>query len=454
MTWLYALMIYPVLPLMYVQMRNEVKAKKNTILGVTLPYSVLGDPETELLCAAYKHTLLVWLILLHALFALCLFLGKMSYIFGGTMLWMMAVLGVYFGIYVRYHNKLHVWKLAQGLSPAGEASATDIRVDIETLSKSAPKNSVWWYAFPIAISLALPLYFFFAQPQAADRLPMLIGSATITFMIVLCMATDIALRRRSEAVSEESEINTALTQARRGHWRRCCLWCSYLTAFMGVLLILMVRKLIPEFWGMAGVTLYVFGILYISLKCEFACRHAQERLAGKLLNAVDTDAQWPLGMFYYNKKDPHLLVHARVGTNSTFNLARPLGKLIMGFCALCILSIPLIAAFLISEETSGIQISAQQEQLTLKHGLTSKEISLAEVSDVELLETLPKSYRVIGTGLPNLLKGTFTMEGYAKSCYFCLDPGKAPFVTFLSGGERYVFNYEDVKDIPELGIQK
>ncbi len=441
MTWLYALILYPILPLMYFQMRNETKPKKNIVLGVTLPYSALQNEEVLAISEAYKRKLTLSLLLLHIPLLLMLLAKKVSFLFGGMLLWLTAVLGLFFLLYVRCHNRLRLWKRTRNISQDSTSGGAPVCVDVEAIAKGAPQNSMWLYLPALLIALALPVYTFFAKPEAADRYAMLLGGVSIALPIGLLMLTDYVLRRRSEAVNQDSALNAALTQARRGHWSRCCLWCSYLTALLSPLLFLIVRSTVSEFWGMVIICLYMFVLLFVTLRAEFACRHAQERLAGSLKEVVDTDEQWLLGMFYNNPEDKRLLVHSRVGTNSTFNLARPAGKLIMVFCVLSILVLPFSAVLLISEETSPVAISMQEDTILLSHGITKKSIPMNEIQNVELLETLPRSTRIVGTGLPTLLKGKFAMQGYEESCYFCLNPKEAPFVTFLYNGTRYVLNY-------------
>ena len=441
MNFLYALLVYPVLPLMYFQLRNETKPKKNIVLGVTIPYSALQSEKLQSITHSYKRALLRFLICVHIPLIPLFFTSKVSFVFGGMMLWLTAVMAVGFGIYFRYHNRIRLWKQTQGWDSKESSAGAPVCVDVEAIAKGAPILSFWSYLPALLISLALPVYDFIAEPQAADRWPMLLGSLSLTFVIAVLMLLDLILRRRSEAVNDDSALNAALTQARRGHWCRCCLWCSYLTALQGPVLFLMTRGTISELWGMACICLYVFALLFVAIRAEFACRHAQERLAGSVQNVTDTDGQWPLGMFYFNPEDKRLLVHNRVGTNSTFNIARPAGKVIMALSVLCILMLPFVSVLLISEETSPVVVTLEEDTLLISHAATKKSIPLEQIEDAALLETLPRSFRVAGTGLPTLLKGKFTMQGYAQSCWFCLNPKNGPFLTFMYGDTRYVLNY-------------
>ena len=51
------LVFYIIVPIMYFVVRNEVKPKKNIILGATLPYGAAGDSDVEKVCREFKKEL-------------------------------------------------------------------------------------------------------------------------------------------------------------------------------------------------------------------------------------------------------------------------------------------------------------------------------------------------------------------------------------------------------------
>lgn len=448
---IFALLIYPVLPVMYIQLRNETKPKKNIVMGVTLPYAALTSPEAATLTEDCRRRFFRMFLLLHIPLALCLPVGKyMSMTFGAMMLWMLLVLGAYCVAYIRAHRRVRDYK--RSFLPQAEENAPPVQVDPEAIVKSAPRSKLSYYIPPLLISIAPILCELLFQPRAADTAAAILGSLVFTLCIVVFAGTDYILRRRSEAVSDDSAVNVALTQARRGHWARCSLWISYLTALMGAFVYLSIRAALPEFSVLIACLIYSTLLIYIAVRTDLACRHAQERLAGALPDAADTDRYWPLGMFYYNPQDSHNLVHSRTGTNSTFNMARPLGKIMMGFCALCILSIPVLAVFMARQELTPISVTVSDDTLYIDHAMAHKAVPLDAIQAPETLQTLPANSRVNGTGLPTLLEGRFTMRGYDEPCWFCLDPTQPPFVTFIYDGTRYVLNADALDGLPVQSI--
>lgn len=440
MNIIYALLLYPILPVMYIQLRNETKPKKNIIMGVTLPYSALSRAETAELSDSCRKSLFRTFLLLHIPFLLCFIAEKyVSVLFGALMVWLLLALGVYYVVYVRCHQRFRDYK--RSLLPTEDTNTpAPVQVDPEAIVKSAPRGKLYYYIPPFIISLS-PLFFELLQsPRKIDIYGVVMECVIIALCILIFALTDYVLRRRSEAISSDSAVNTALTQARRGHWSRCSLWISYLTALLGVMIYISLRTELPELVLLSASLIYSFAVIFIAVRTDLACRHAQERLAGALPDAADTDRYWILGMFYYNKQDSHNLVHSRTGTNSSFNLARPLGKLMMGFCALCILSIPVLAAHMIQQELTPISVTMQDDSLHIDHVTAHKVLPLEDITGVETLDVLPANSRVNGTGLPTLLEGRFSMRDYTEPCWFCLDPRDAPFVTFVCDGVRYVLN--------------
>ena len=53
-TVILVLCFYPLLPIIAGVMANEAKAKKNIVIGCTLPFTAQHDPRVQELCRRYK----------------------------------------------------------------------------------------------------------------------------------------------------------------------------------------------------------------------------------------------------------------------------------------------------------------------------------------------------------------------------------------------------------------
>ena len=105
---------------------------------------------------------------------------------------------------------------------------------------------------------------------------------------------------------------------------------------------------------------------------EFRLRAIQSRLtsgSGQTFY-VDEDDKWIWGMFYYNPNDTNLMVNARVGINTTVNMARKPGKFIMGFSALMLLLMPLFGVWILVEEQMPVMLAIQGVVVEVLHSRT------------------------------------------------------------------------------------
>ena len=72
-----------------------------------------------------------------------------------------------------------------------------------------------------------------------------------------------------------------------------------------------------------------------------------------------------------------------------------------------------------------------------------REYTVDGIDSAELLYELPDGLtRVMGTGLPNLLKGDFRAAGMSH-LHVCLDPNCPPFLLVQSDGEYCLFGTRD-----------
>jgi len=117
------------------------------------------------------------------------------------------------------------------------------------------------------------------------------------------------------------------------------------------------------------------------------------------------------------------------------NFAHPAGKAMAVFTILVLLSMPALGIWLMVDELSPIRYEITEEQLIIRQYT----IDLDTITDVQVLETLPTASRTWGTGLPNLLKGSFVVDGYG-SCTLCLDPTDPPFLLIDTTHETYILD--------------
>ena len=111
-----------------------------------------------------------------------------------------------------------------------------------------------------------------------------------------------------------------------------------------------------------------------------------------------------------------------------------------------LLALPLLGVWLMAEELTPVQVTLTEQTLTVQKAWSKFEVELDEIRQVQVLEALPASARIWGTGMPNLLKGTFSVDGYG-TCTLCLNPEKPPFLLIETADETYILGLDQAEAV-------
>ncbi len=428
-----ALCVWIVLPILYATMRNNTICKKNIILSVTLPPAVQQDEEVLACCAAFRKGLLRLCLWLTAALVPAVLLPWSSISVTWSMLWMTAAIAVPYRYYGAYNKRLKAIKQRRGwVIPTAEQA----EVPAAALKLPKPVKFIW-FLLPMVLSVLPVISCFADQWDAAWRQLLIITALTGLFVTVTAFASFLLVfRQKADAMDGDHDRTAALTRVRRYNWTKCCLLLSWLTAGYSLAVWCCQGSILAY---LVWTILYAIAVVAASLTTEFAARRAQHRLNSDLQPIADEDDRWIWGQFYYNPDSKKLTVAERVGTGISFNYATPVGKAVAVFSILVLLACPLMGGWLMVEEFSPIRMEETEQTLTVTHGFSSYAIDLTAVESVEVLEALPDCSRVWGTGMENLLKGAFTVEGYG-SATLCLNPKKPPFQVWKTANGVYILN--------------
>ena len=143
------------------------------------------------------------------------------------------------------------------------------------------------------------------------------------------------------------------------------------------------------------------------------------------------------------------MINERVGMGMSMNFAHPVGKVTAVLGVLLLLSLPVLGGWMMAMELTPVTARIDGDTLVASQLGTCYEIDLEEIESVRLLETLPASSRVWGTGMPNLLKGTFSVDGYG-TCELCLDPTDPPFLLVKTTEKTYLLGAENLEALIPL----
>lgn len=439
-TWILILCCLPVIPLVYFVQRNEAKPKKNIVLGVTLPHGYAFRPEVQALCRGYRRELSLWTLLVAGVGLSALLFAWFSIQFLVVMLAVLLMCVLPFLSFVRYHRRLRALKRENGWFIPGAPVQVDTRAAAMAAAERRPSDLLFLppillRLIPMALEL-LPVSRSLPQEKAPALLAL--GFILLTTVLFPCL-NRVLYRQRTEVLDRNSDLNLALTRIRRRQWSRVNLWLSYLTGLFSIVFWCVMRFTFGETLVLLAGVGYTLGVVGVAASGEFACRRAQERLSLLSNQPVyaDQDQYWPLGMFYYNPGDPRLIIQNRTGLSTTMNLARPMGKLLVGVAAACLLSIPVLCGWLMAEEFTPLTVTVSNDRLLINHITQEVSLPLSDIGAAAPLSALPPCRKVFGSNLDTLFKGTFEVEGYGV-CTLYLNPKAPPFVVLDTGQGRYL----------------
>ena len=213
-----------IIPLMFWQLNNETKFKKNIALGVTLPYVGRTHPQTVELLNRFRR-ILRWVCLGLLVSAVVLVLLPMSTGLSLTvwLIWIDVAMVLPFIPYVKYHKKLKALKQEQGWYP--EVPRTHV-VNLTAAAQGEKPISPVQFLLPLVVSLA-PLVWGIVKQDWLMTALFLTGPVCVLLFWALYQW---AMRRRAETVDENESLTQTLTRIRRRAWRRSWVWGSWFMA--------------------------------------------------------------------------------------------------------------------------------------------------------------------------------------------------------------------------------
>lgn len=419
------------------QVFNEAKFKKNLVLGVTLPFEAHDDPQVLRLLAQYKRN--QW-IAAGILTFFCV-VGAFIQDIGLSMsLWSIHLLLCMFVpslIMALTNHQLKQLKESNGWVCKQNQL---VRVDTATLTTSK-KVSFLPYLIPLIVCFGFILF---------DQKFILVHFMDLILVVLCFLSAKFLYRNKAETVDGDSQLTKNLSELRRKRWNLLWLISAYSMA-LGISVCIFFTRYNPN---IAILCLVLLSLLFCgaALFLEMQTRHLQEKLTANSGKEwyVDDDIHWPLGMFYYNPNDSHILINQRVGTGSTVNLATKTGKAITIFSLLLVLLLPVIMIPIANMDKGGITLNVTDTQIVCESGHSNYTIPFDEIEEAQLSDTLPESlYRVWGTGMPHLISGSFSAEGM-NSLTVLADPTVPPYIIIKkTSGSYALFGSRD----PQLTTQ-
>lgn len=444
---IYIVGIYPILLAMYFSLRGAGEGKGGYCFAVSVKKEWLENAEIREIQKNYrrelKKTALIFAVIPLFTFALPTF----SIPFTIWMLWMVAVCIVPFLPLVRANGRMKAWKRENGFcSEKAHVVYTEMKNagDVRKV-KPAP------FLPPMLLSAGVALW----SVVHFGRMELLIfGGMIVLLALITFSCYGIAVwmdRQKTQVISSDSDVNLNYARAKKNLWKNLWLWMAWLNTIYtaGAAVVFAVEEFATVWflWGSIG-----YGVLAFLLLLWFAKRGSiiETRYETEREEIyTDDDDVWLGGIIYYNKQDKRTMVPKRTGIGTTTNLATPMGKLWDGIgIATLLLVLPIMCIWLMLEEFTPIRLSVINHVLTAEQLSVNYEIPVEEMEHIAIIDEKPRWTKISGTGLDNLCKGTFRVQG--EKCELFLNPQNDLLLRIETAEKTYYMSASDDDGTQEL----
>lgn len=441
--------MYPILLIAYYIQKNAA-LKDHTLFGVRFSDEWLAKEDLETLKKEYRRSMKRYLLALVFPPFLFFFIPSFSICLTLWMLWLIAVLVLIYVPFAQGNRKMQMLKAARRCLSGQEG---DVRYT-ELKSLGSIRTIRWFDFLPATLlSLGIAVYALVGlrTQHYADYSAVIVIYALCTplfWLVAHCMD-----KMKTSVISTNSDINVNYTRADKLLWKNVWVVCSLANTLLTALIFLSVfletsGLLSPGtliLWGSVAMCLVLmfFGIYAMRKKGKLDEHYA----VYKDLPDEDNERYWIGGMIYNNPNDRHTMVPKKLGIGTTVNIATTGGKIYMGITVLALLCIPLFCIWAMLEEFTPISLSLQNSEIVATQIKADYRIPVDSITDMELIHEIPKSRRTNGTGMDNLLKGTFRNSEDGKVQFF-LNPNNHDFLRIEADDVIYYLSgYDDAETL-------
>ena len=356
--------------------------RKSLLFGVRVPEAAGKSPEAARLKGGYIATVLAGGVALTALLV-AQYIAAPDYTLLATMYFFLPLMALQYGAFIPRWKAALALKAEKGWGTATPALAdTRSAVEREKLL-SFPKV---WYLVCLGLILAVSVLSLVRYPLLPDPIPthwnaqmqpdawsdknlltvLMLPLVALGTMLIMA-GSNIAIYRMKLQVDAE---NPALSYAQHRRYRRMMSHgLGVVTAAITVFILFTQLMMLDLVVLRSSALLLALTVALIVISCApFAYITLKAGQGGNKLRIPPEEIQtqlghpqgpiraahpergddryWKLGLFYYNKDDPAMLIEDRFGTNGGFNYARPAVQITAGIlAAVIVVTYALITVF-------------------------------------------------------------------------------------------------------------
>ncbi|WP_127531349.1 DUF5808 domain-containing protein [Paenibacillus kobensis] len=319
--------------------------------------------------------------------------------------------------------------------------------------KNARNASTALFIIPLAISIGTLLWVRSDNSSFSD-----IGYAGIGITILFIICSYYMRRMKAKVYSENSDINLSLNQARRRSLTYMWLLLAIIESIHFPIIYLLVSNDNPDLTGLWIAVTVLFSLIPIALTLVTYRRiHAQEQEVvsqdGQLIYS-DDDEYWANGFTYHNPNDSAVFVPKRVGIGSTINTGTLAGKIMAGAIVVLLAGAIFFVSFMLilSELTSPTLTVTKDRQVEIDYPMYSYDFPLVNIEQLDLVDQVPKGYKVNGEGTTRVNRGKFSLNGLGTTRLY-IYKNNPPYIRIKLPNTYIFFNDEDPERTKQLYVQ-
>lgn len=277
-------------------------------------------------------------------------------------------------------------------------------------------------------------------------------AATFVFTNVLfLLIAFIVDNSKNEVISENSEINVNYNRAKKKVFADYSITITWVDNIAALITLIVLPVLHSEILILALLGIYLAFIMIGTIVYAIKRMKLDERYEKNTDEIItDDDDYWILGMLYYNPRDKRLNIEKRVGVGYSVNLAHPAGMMIGAMGILSIIASILVLIWIGMMAYTPINVYTENNTIICHHLWDEYKIESSNIVEIESGELSDiKAIRTVGTGLENVAKGTFSVNGEA-GCKLFLNPQSGKYIKIVTNDKTYYISDNTADETEEL----